>query len=349
MALSILEHVPLNSRNTFKVGGPARYFCEVTNEDELCEAIDFSKQKKIVFFILGGGSNILISDDGFQGLVIKIAIKTMFIDDIDGDHVEVTVGAGESWDSFVTRMVVASLYGVENLSGIPGTVGAAPVQNIGAYGSEVQSAIQSVRAYDVREGVFVELMNADCQFAYRDSIFKKNPGRYVVTSVIFVLKKEGTVNIGYKDLREFFQDKISANENYVPDISEVRVAVLDIRSRKLPNVFKADAVGTAGSFFKNPIVPAVHFAKLQKQFPEIPSYPAGEGRVKIPLAWVLDHVCGYRGARKGNVGTYANQALVIVNTGNATATEIKNFANDIVAIVKEKTDIDIEPEVQYVG
>ena len=366
MAVSIQENIPLKNLTTFKVGGRARYFCEVTSEDELCEALDFAKKVKNVdgsmgapFFILGGGSNILVADEGFAGLVIKMAIKNVFFDEV-GDGVEVTVGAGQGWDAFVSNCVAAQLGGLENLSGIPGTVGAAPVQNIGAYGVEVKDAIQSVRAFDTQSNAFVELMTAECAFEYRDSIFKKQSGRYVVTAVIFLLKKDAPINIEYKDLREFFAgDATSATASTVglPSLVAVRKAVLAIRTRKLPDVTAPDALGTAGSFFKNPIISAEHYAELKNKYPDMSSYPApapvgsadSSGLfVKIPLAWVLDHVCGYKGATKGNVGTYKNQALVLVNTGAATSQEIKDFAAEMAATVKEKTGILIEPEVQYI-
>jgi UDP-N-acetylmuramate dehydrogenase len=357
MTLSISENISLRDMTTFKVGGPARYFCEITTEDELCEAIDFAKKVKnptggpgVPFFILGGGSNILIADEGFPGLVIKMAIGTIFFEKTECG-VEVSVGAGQNWDAFVAKCVTAELYGLENLSGIPGTVGAAPVQNIGAYGVEVKDVIQSVRVFDTQKNAFADLSATDCHFEYRDSIFKKQAGRYIVTSVVFFLKKEGSANLAYKDLQDFFakSGKIATGDG-VPSLSEIRNAVLTIRGRKLPDVSAPDAVGTAGSFFKNPVISANRYAELKKSWPDMPSYPAVTAdSVKIPLAWILDNVCGYKGATKGNVGIYKNQALVIVNNGNATAAEIKNFANEITAAVKEKTGIMIEPEVQYIS
>lgn len=361
MALSILEHISLRGLTTFKVGGEARYFCEVTTEEELCEAIDFSKKKALSFFILGGGSNILVADEGFPGLVIKMAIKSIFFDEINGgksnggERVEVTVGAGQNWDGFVSNCVAAGLYGLENLSGIPGTVGAAPVQNIGAYGVEVKDVIQSVRAFDTQKNAFTELEKNECAFEYRDSIFKKENGRYIVTAVVFILKKDGAPNILYKDLKEFFAGTVPADADAsAPTLAAVRRAVLAIRARKLPDVTVPDALGTAGSFFKNPIISSAHYADLKIKYSDMPSFPAptpagaSGSFVKVPLAWILDHVCGYKGSTKGNVGIYANQALVIVNLGAATAQEIKSFAAEITMNVKEKTGIIIEPEVQYI-
>jgi UDP-N-acetylmuramate dehydrogenase len=436
MPISIRENVPLRDLTTFRVGGPARYFCVVTSEAELVEAIDFSRaggtngSDQVPFFILGGGSNILVSDAGFEGLVIKMEIRgvsygtdTMNMNvgarggttslerhseeigqltksrlfskknpekmaqnnaplpqenelsenlgearkgtltrditpDITSDIIRVTAGAGENWDDFVATCVERGLYGLENLSGIPGTVGAAPVQNIGAYGSEVSQTIDSVRVLDTQAASglserFFDFPNANCHFGYRDSIFKheKNvdgTARYIIVSVTFHLKKNAPLNISYKDLQEYDLDSVA----------HVRAAILTIRAAKLPNI---RTVGTAGSFFKNPIISVEHFNKLKEKYADIPSYPAGvendsthTSLVKVPLAWILDHVCGYKGMQRGNIGTYGNQALVIVNrfsaTGiPATAFEIKKLAVEMVAAVKEKTDIDIEPEVQYVG
>lgn len=371
MPLSIREHVQLRDLTTFRVGGPARYFCTVTSEAELAEALAWARAhaKNAQFFVLGGGSNILISDAGFEGLVIKMEMRGISYGSAGsaGGIVRVTAGAGEQWDALVSACVERGLHGLENLSGIPGTVGAAPVQNIGAYGAEVSQTIASVRVFDTQTQTgaaigkgkekFTDISNADCRFDYRDSMFKheKNDDgtpRYIIVSVTFNVKNNGPVNAGYKDIQEYFLKHGTSD----PDIAALRQAVLAIRAAKLPDV---RVVGTAGSFFKNPIVSREHFAKLKEKYPDLPSYPASSASpassdnsvksIKVPLAWILDHVCGYKGAKKGNVGTYKNQALVIVNEANATAAEIRKFAAEITASVKERTGIDIEPEVQYVG
>ncbi len=332
--MTFAENILLKDFTTFRVGGPARFFCAVQNEKELVEAITFSKKEKIPFFILGGGSNILVSDEGFPGLVIKMEIKGM---DFLGE--KVTVSAGEDWDFFVDECVKRNLFGLENLSFIPGTVGAAPVQNIGAYGTEAKDVIDIVRVYDTKEERFIDFSNIDCHFAYRDSIFKKEGGRFIITSVVFILKAEGEVNILYRDLKEFFKEK----EN--PSLGEVRNAVIEIRKRKLPDVKE---IGSAGSFFKNPILPVAQAYELKAKYPDLPLYPVNDELIKVSLAWILDHVCGYKGVRIGNVGTYKNQALVLVNEGDATAREVKKVAEKMMEEVKEKTGIEIEPEVQYI-
>lgn len=336
----IQKNIQLKDFTTFRIGGPARFFCLVTNEDELIEAISFSKKNKIPFFILGGGSNILVSDEGFQGLVIKMEMKGITYSE-NGDIVSVTANAGENWDMFVEETVSKGLYGLENLSLIPGTVGATPVQNIGAYGSEVKDTIESVHVLDVLKDEYKDLSNCECKFSYRNSLFKEDSRRYVVLSVTFNLNKKGKLNMGYKDVQEHFTFKKIEE----PTLKQMREAVIEIRRRKLPDV---KDYGTAGSFFKNVIVSTTKAQELISKYPEMIVHPVNDKKVKIPIAWVLDNLCGFRGVKKGNVGTYKNQALVIINTGNATAAEIIALAQKMVDGVYEKTGIEIEPEVEYV-
>ncbi len=350
--MKIEKDKSLKEFTTFKIGGNAQFFCAVQNEDELTEAVDFAQTnkagRKVPIFVLGGGSNILISDKGFQGLVIKMEIKGVEFTDQENGDVLVIAKAGEDWDAFVEKTVEKGFYGLENLSLIPGTVGAAPVQNIGAYGSEIKDTVHSVKIFDTAEGVFKNFSKDDCQFEYRDSLFKKKSNqipdfgtRYIVTSVTFKLNKKGKVNIDYKDVREYFAMK----NIETPTLAEVRRAVVEIRSNKLPDVRK---VGTVGSFFKNPIVTNEQAIELKNKYPDLPIYPIDETYTKISLAWILDKVCGYKGTSKGHVGTYKNQALVLVNNGDATAKEILDFAEEIKKSVKEKSGIDIEEEVQRV-
>jgi UDP-N-acetylmuramate dehydrogenase len=338
--MKITENQGLKELTTFKTGGNARYFCIVTNEDELIEAIGFSKKNKIPFFILGGGSNILVADKGFDGIVIKIEIKGIKYEE-NGDGVKVIVGAGENWDNFVADTVERGYYGLENLSLIPGTVGASPVQNIGAYGSEVKDTIESVYVLDVKKDEYKTFSNPECDFSYRDSIFKKEKGRYVVISVTFNLNKDGKLNLTYKDVQEYFNKRQNSN----PSLKQVRNAIIDIRTNKLPSL---QEYGTAGSFFKNVIVSQSKARELVSKYPEIIVHQVNDKKVKIPLAWILDNVCGFKGKRKGNVGVYKNQALVLVNYGNATSNEVIELAQEMVDCVYEKTGIEIFPEVEYV-
>lgn len=338
--MKITENQSLKELTTFKIGGPARFFCVVSNEDELIEAIGFSKKHKLPIFILGGGSNILVSDKGFDGLVIKVEIKGIKYEE-NGNSVKATVGAGENWDEFVSDAVDRGYGGIENLSLIPGTVGASPVQNIGAYGSEVKDTIESVYILDVKDDEYKTFSNSECDFSYRDSIFKKEKGRYVVLSVNFNLAKDSKLNLTYKDVQEYF----SRRQNSNPSLKQVRNAILDIRTNKLPNL---QEYGTAGSFFKNVIVSQAKAKEVLAKYPEIIIHSINEKKVKIPLAWILDNICGFRGKRKGNVGVYKNQALVIVNYGNATSEEVTELAQEMVDSVYAKTGIEIFPEVEYV-
>ncbi len=358
MTLIIREHVLLRDLTTFRIGGNARFFTSVTTREELVQALNFAKGKG--FFILGGGSNVLISDQGFSGLVIEMKIMGREIIQAErgsnvGGGTIIKAGAGENWDSIVGYCVEHGCFGIENLSGIPGSVGAAPVQNIGAYGVEVAEAIDRVEVFDRVTNTFRTLSRDECGFAYRDSVFKheKNPDggmRYIIVAVNFALHQQVSVNLEYKDIREYFSGK------EVIDPIEVREAVLAIRSAKLPDVNK---VGTAGSYFKNPFISLSTYNALKANYKDMPCYPTdNKDIVKVPLGWILEHICGYKGTTKGYVGTYRKQALVIVNNFSidptvgvigATAKEVKGFADEIIVLVKDKTGIDIEPEVQYVG
>jgi UDP-N-acetylmuramate dehydrogenase len=346
--MKIQQNISLKEYTTFRIGGLAKFFCIVTNEDELIEAIGFSKKNKIPFFILGGGSNILVSDAGFQGIVIKIEMKGVkYEENIDdstsnSNIVKATAMAGENWDSFVEETVEKGLYGLENLSLIPGTVGGSVVQNIGAYGSEVRDIIDSVYVLDVEKDEYRTFIKDECNFKYRDSIFKKEVNRYIVISVTYILNKNGTLNTKYKDVSEYFIFKKIKN----PTLKQMRQAIVEIRNRKLPDLKK---YGTAGSFFKNVIVSEARAQELLLRFPEMILHEVNNKKVKIPIAWILDNVCGFRGVKKGNVGTFENQALVLVNYGDATAQEIISLAQKMVDTVYEKTGIEIEPEVEYVG
>ena len=335
----IEENISLANLNTFKTGGVARYFIRVHFVDDIKNAVLFANKENVPFFVLGGGSNILIPDQGFEGLVIKIEIDGVEWSS-EGGFVLALVGAGKKWDNFVSLAVEKGFFGVENLSGIPGTVGASPVQNIGAYGAEVGSTILWVEVFDTSSLETKKLSNLECQFGYRDSIFKKPEGKnFVITRVCFRLSKESKLNTDYADVKKFFSEKNIKN----PTISDLRNAILEIREGKLPDLKK---YGTAGSFFKNPIVNKKLFDELKKKYPELPSYETDvANKVKVSLAWILDKVCGLKGAREGNVGTYKNQPLVIVNFGGGTTAEIENLASRIISTVKEKTGIEIEVEV----
>lgn len=333
--MDIKENISLKSKNTLGVESIARYFVEVENVIDLQDAIAWAREKNIEILILGGGSNVCFVENEVKKLVIKVCIRG-----IEKGEGLVIVGAGEEWDSFVEKGIVYDIPNIENLSLIPGTVGAAPVQNIGAYGVEVKDMIEWVEVCDSNVGKVKKLITDECNFSYRDSIFKHQEGKgYVITRVAFKIKKDAPVSIEYKDLAEYF------NENKAPSKEEVRKAVISIRAGKFPSL---ESSGTAGSFFKNPIITKKQFEEITTIYSSMPSYPAGEGKVKIPLAWVLDNVCGLRGYKDGNVWLHDKQPLVLVTNKKATAQDIKNFSEKIKQIVKEKINLDIEEEVRYV-
>lgn len=342
--MNILENISLAPYTTFKIGGPAKYFCIVTNEEEIVKAVQFAKDKSLPFFVLGGGSNILISDSGFNGLVIKIEIKgkEYTIGSEAGEEEMVSVGAGEEWDSFVGDTVERGLHGLENLSSIPGTVGAAPVQNIGAYGVDVSYSIKSIRVLEVSSLQFVELSKEDCQFDYRDSIFKKNKGKYIITKVDFILSKVSSLNMDYNDIKEYFVKNGVAN----PTLKQLRQAIVDIRRDKLPDWHEW---GTAGSYFKNPTISAEKFAELKNKFTDLKGYPESDGKVKVSLGWIIENICKMKGLTIGNVGIYEKHALVFVAKPGATAAEIVSLAKRVIDSVQEKTGITIEAEVEWVN
>lgn len=339
--MTVKENISLRGFNTFKVGGSARFFVEIKNKKDLVEVADFLEVHNLPFLVLGGGSNVLISDDNFPGLVLKISTQGIFWKDSLGKKIEVDVEAGVGWDELVSEVVKKNLFGLENLSGIPGTVGAAPIQNIGAYGAEVKNTIQFVEIFDLKNRQFKKLEMNDCRFGYRDSIFKSSESKnWIITSVSFLLSKEGSLNTSYKDLKNYF------SENPNPTLAEVRQAVLEIRGRKFPDL---KLYGTAGSFFKNPIITSEKFEELQKKFGEMPNFPAEDGKVKISAAWILDNVLKVKGKVFNNVSFFQNQPLVVVNLGSATASEIKEVTDKISLLAKKELGLDLEREVRLVG
>lgn len=358
------ENVSLGVFNTFKIGGNTKFFCIVRTIDELKESVCFVKENKLPFFVLGGGSNTLFSDEGFGGLVIKIKMSGRDIEEKSNGEIRLSAAAGENWDELVNFAVENNFYGIENLSGISGTVGGAAVQNIGAYGAEIGDSIIEVEVFDISDMKLKTLSEKECLFSYRDSIFKKQEGKnYIVIKVLFELKKDGGLNTSYKDIKEYFEN-ISfchSRENGNPDsikvgldsrfrgndsitLKHLRLAILSIRAKKFPDLKK---FGTAGSFFKNPTITRNSYEQLREKYSQIPAYPVGGENFRIPLAWVFDRICDLKGFRKGAVGLYENQSLVLTNFGGASANDVKNFADEIARTVKEKTGIEIEKEVIF--
>ncbi len=339
MSVSLQKNVSLAPYSTLQMGGVAEYFADIFTKEDLIDAVAFAKKEHLPITILGGGSNVLIADVGITGLVVRMQMSGIEVQHV-GSEVLVTAMAGEVLDDLIAYCVQKEYWGLENLSHIPGTVGAAPVQNVGAYGVEVCDVIQEVRVYDTDTLTYHTLTADECQFGYRDSVFKKDAGnKYIVCAVTFRLKTVPTPILSYRDLQEHFADR-------TPSQQEVRDAIIAIRANKFPDWHK---VGTAGSFFKNPIISVQEFKKLQQRFADIPSYPVENGWVKVPLGWVLDKILHLKNVSTGAVQVYKNQALVIINTGGATASDISHFADTVTKEVREKTGMEVQWEVTKLG
>jgi UDP-N-acetylmuramate dehydrogenase len=332
--MQIQEHIPLAPLTTFHIGGPARFFTHVQNIEELADALAFAKENNLKIFVLGGGSNILIPDEGFDGLVIKVELLG-----VEEKGNILVANAGESWGALVKRAVNKDLWGIENLSGIPGTVGGAVVQNIGAYGQALSQTLKWAEVFDTRTGEVKKLGTHDLKLGYRGSIFKEEDGHYVVLRACLELSPNGVPVTTYRDLATRF-------ENRSPTIGEMREAVLDIRAQKFPDLA---VEGTAGSFFKNPILGEAEAKKLQAEYPEMPVFAMPEtSGVKVPLAWLLDHVLNVKGMRAGSARIFERQPLVIAAEKNASARDVRMLAEKIRELVREKLGIEIEPEVRVI-
>lgn len=300
----------------------------------------FLPKNKKKLFVLGGGSNLLLTKD-IEALVLKNEIKGIKIIRSFRHCVHVAIGGGEVWHSFVLWAIQKKLGGVENLSLIPGTVGAAPIQNIGAYGVELKDIFVKLEAIDLKTGKTRIFYKKDCQFGYRDSIFKKSlKGKVLITKVVLRLSKKHRINASYGAIRSMLEKK----QIKQPGIRDISEAVIAIRSSKLPDPAQ---LGNAGSFFKNPEIAQTTFNRLQKRFPNIVFYQLPEKRVKVPAGWLIEQ-CGWKGKRIGNTGSHAQQALVIVNYGGATGEEVKTHATNVIASVKEKFGITLVPEVNII-
>ncbi len=344
-SISVRENIRLADYTTLKIGGAARFFVEAETETQIVEAFNFAANNEFDIFVLGGGSNVLIADEGFDGLVLRVALKGISDLRESGGDVSVTAQAGEDWDEFVEFCVGKNLAGIECLSGIPGLTGGTPVQNVGAYGQEVAETISAVRVFDRKSGEILELTNADCRFAYRTSIFNTTErSRFIVLAVTFVLKKNGAPKIVYKDLREFFGEGS-------PTLAETREAVIKIRSDKSMVINSQDInTKSVGSFFKNPIVSKEKFAEMCERFGEtLPNYPFDENSSKIPAAWLIEQSGFQKGYRKGRAGLSTKHTLALINCGGATAKDILALKDEIQSKVKEKFDVELIPEPVFVG
>lgn len=337
---SIQSDVNLTSYNTLNVEAKASSFLSVTSAEQLTGFIEESSGEYSDIFVLGGGSNVLFVDN-YDGLILHVSIKGKEILKEDDNHVWLQIGAGENWHETVLYCVGKGWGGIENLSLIPGTVGAAPIQNIGAYGVELQEVFENLEAIELVSGEKRTFNKQDCRFGYRDSIFKNElKGKYVVTEVTLKLSKNPSVNTSYGAISSELKNRGIEN----PDIRDISDVVIDIRNSKLPN---PEDLGNAGSFFKNPIVSKQKFERLRQQYPSIPGYKLNTIETKIPAGWLIEEA-GLKGKVFGNAGTYKQQALVIVNHGGATGQEILELANKIRTAVKNKFGIELVPEVNIV-
>ncbi len=337
--IRIKEHYSLKKYNTFNIETKARYFFEFTELEDLPFFLESNKEiadQKVL--LLGGGSNLLLSND-FDGLVIHSNIPGVQQVNEDREHVWLEVGAGVDWDRFVEYCVLNEFYGIENLSLIPGNVGAAPVQNIGAYGVEVCDFVVTVKGFDLKTREAYDISAKDCGFAYRDSNFKNEfKNRFVVTSVVFRLNKFSNFKLEYGHLKTEVEKLGEIN------IHNIRKAVVDIRESKLPD---PELMGNAGSFFKNPVVSNEQAEKLKKEFKDIPTYPADNGDVKLAAGWLIEQ-CGWKGYRDEDVGVYEKQALVLVNYGNATGNQVFELSEKIRKSVAKKFNVELEREVNII-
>jgi len=353
--MQIKENYVLKDLMTMKVGGPARFFVEVNNVAEAQEALELAQDKKLPILILGGGSNIIISDQGFAGVVIFIKIKGWKIIKENDENVLVQVGAGEVWDEVVVKAVEQGWWGIENLSDIPGSAGAFAVQNAGAYGVEVEDVIEQIEVLEITTGEIKTLNKTECGFRYRQSIFKnEKKGQYIILNIILNLKKQGAVNIDYRDVKEYFvEHKIEQ-----PNLKQIREAVMTIRQSKLPDL---DVDGNCGSMFLNSVLDEPAYEKLKQKITENftekevakledfkENFWSKEG-IKIPTAWLLD-ICGLKGTQINGAQVYEKWPLAIINKGfQAQAVDILEVIKKVRQTIYQKTGMILEPEINLVG
>lgn len=335
--MKIEENISLKKYNTFGLGYQAKRIIHPSNEEETIQAVTKLSEKE-PFLILGGGSNLLFTGD-YNGTLIHPVIEGIKILSENSDSIIISAGAGINWDNLVDWTVKNGFYGLENLSLIPGNVGASPVQNIGAYGTEVRDYVEMVDAIRIPDGKKVRFSNSECCFAYRYSIFKgPEKGRYLVTRVHFRLSKKFRLNLDYGSVKDEVARLGKENQ------ANVRLAVINIRKKKLPD---PELIGNAGSFFKNPLVNEEFATRIKKVYPEVPSFPADDGNVKIAAGWLIEQ-CGWKGKRDGDAGVHDRQALVLVNHGKASGKDICNLSELVKKSVKDKFGINLEPEVEII-
>ena len=335
--MTLQHNISLKPFNTFGIDVSCKLFAEINSKEDVFSLIHSNVLSEEKYFILGGGSNILFTKD-FDGLVIKPNNQSIEIADTNDDFVWVKAGAGVVWDELIDFALANNLSGIENLIGIPGTVGASAYQNIGAYGVEAKDCIEEVEVINLLNGKNYTLANEDCAFGYRNSIFKQNEqNTELIYAVTYKLSTKPNINVSYGSIKQEL-DALNISNPSIKDISDI---INRIRTEKLPSPTE---IGSGGSFFKNPSVSKLQYDLLKKDFPNIVAYPNSDGTFKISAGWLIDQ-CGWKGKSIGNAGVYHKQALVLVNLGNATGDEIKNLAEIIQKSVRERFDINLEPEV----
>lgn len=338
--LQIQENVSLKNFNTFGVDARARYFVEISHTDHLVELFMDEQWKHTTQLILGGGSNMLLLGD-YDGLVIRMNIRGIE-HRISHDDVFVEAGAGEVWNDLVNYCVQRGYAGIENLSLIPGSVGASPIQNIGAYGVELKDVFHSCQAFEIATRAFRTFSKEDCRFGYRESVFKNElKGQYIIVSVKFHLSTQANFNLKYGAIEQELHNR-GITQPTLKDVSQV---VSHIRVSKLPD---PSTIGNAGSFFKNPVITQAEFDQIKAEFPEVVNYPAGDGLVKLAAGWLIEQ-CGWKGKVVGNTGTWKNQALVLVNHGGASGQEVYSFSSQIIDSVYTKFGVLLQREVNIIG
>jgi UDP-N-acetylmuramate dehydrogenase len=338
--MELQKNISLKSLTTFAIDATSRYYAEFNSLDELRDLIEIKNQHSFPLMVLGGGSNILFTKD-YEGLILKNELKGIQIVKEDDRHVYIKAMAGENWHEFVMYCVDQNFAGIENLSLIPGNVGASPMQNIGAYGVEIKDVFHELEAFDKDDRVVRMFTENDCEFGYRESVFKNRlKDRFIILSVTYRLNRYPEFNTSYGAIQKELEN-MRVKELSCKAISQ---AVINIRSSKLPD---PKQIGNAGSFFKNPTIPISQFESLIKEWPSMPSFPVNEELIKVPAGWLIEQ-CGWKGYRNGDAGCYAKQALVLVNYGNATGHEILHLSEQIIESVNSKFKITLEREVNVI-
>lgn len=345
MSLPIQENVSLAPLTTIGIGGPARFFLRATTVDEIRDVLKWAAERDQQVFFLGGGSNLLVSDEGFDGLVVHVDLRGIVVESED-EFAMVKVAAGEPWDDFVAFAVEHKYAGVECLSGIPGSTGATPIQNVGAYGQDVSETIVRVEALDRTTDRVITLTNWECRFGYRASLFKNHErDRYVVVAVTFRLKVGGCATIRYPELQKFVDERGVS----VDDLQGVRDAVIAIRKRKGMVLDASDPdTRSDGSFFMNPVLTLAQYDAFARIAPNAPHFPAGD-EVKLSAAWLIEHAGFSKGFTMGNVGLSSKHTLAVINRGGGTAAEVKELVKLIQGKVREQFGVELHPEPNFVG